>query len=87
MCLYRAAAGRKKKVAEVPDNPVGEQAHILAVEGDRPAAEVERNPAGAAHNLAAVGDNLAADTSAAEVGHSPAAAAHNLAADRKRARQ
>ena len=64
MCSYRAAVGRKKKAAEVPDSPVGEPEHTLGVEADRRSVEV-------AHSPGVVEDNLEADTSAA-AGHSPA---------------
>ena len=82
MCSCRAAVGRKKKVAEVPDNPVGEPVHTLGVEADRRSVEV-------AHSPGVVEDNLEADTSAAVVGHtlggqSLAVAGHILAAVRMR---
>ena len=82
MCSCRAAVGRKKKVAEVPDNPVGEPVHTLGVEADRRSVEV-------AHSLGVVEDNLEADTSAAAVGHTlvtdrRVVEAHILAAVRMR---
>ncbi len=65
VCSYRVEVGRKKKAAEVPDSPVGEQAHTLGVEADRRSVEV-------AHSPGVVEDNLEADTSAVAAGHSPA---------------